>query len=291
MTVGFIGLGKMGLPMALNLVRAGTPLIVWNRSSSPCAPLRELGATVAATPAEVFGHAEIVVVMLADGPAIDLVLQRGTDRFAPMVAGRVLVHMGTTPADYSHGLQADVVAAGGRYVEAPVSGSRGPAAAGELVGMLAGPDDAVDLVAPLLDPVCSMVFRCGAVPAATRMKLAVNLFLVTQVVGLVEAYHLAERLRLDLAVFRSVLDAGPMPSAVSRAKLRVLVEGDFVPQASVSDVHYVSRLVAGAAAGADVSAPLMDVARDLFGEAEQLGHGDEDMAAVLRALQARTHAR
>lgn len=288
MTVGFIGLGTMGLPMALNMVGAGTPLVVWNRSAAAAQVAGEAGATVAGTPAEVFRDAEIVFVMLMNGAVIDEVLERGTPRFAEMVAGRTLVHMGTTEASYSQGLSEAVASAGGTYVEAPVSGSRKPAEDGQLIGMVAGPDAAVAQVLPLLAPVCASTVRCGEVPGATRMKLAVNLFLITQVTGLAESFHFAQSHGLDLEVFRSVLDAGPMASAVSRIKLEKLVGGDFSPQASIRDVHYNSRLIADAAREVAAASPLLDACRDLLAEAEQLGHGPADMAGVVRAIEART---
>lgn len=291
MSVGFIGLGNMGLPMALNMVRAGQPLVVWNRSRDKAELVGAAGATVADSPAHVFRDARTVFLMLANGTVIDEVLERGTSRFAQIVAGRTLVHMGTTEPSYSERLSEDTTSAGGVYVEAPVSGSRRPAEDGQLVGMVAGPDAAVDAVVPLLAPLCATTVRCGEVPSATRMKLAVNLFLITQVTGLAEAFHFAEHNGLDLEVFRSVLDAGPMASNVSRLKLDKLTRGDFEVQASISDVHYNSRLVADAARGAGVSSPVLDTCRDLFAEAEQLGHGPADMAAVLRAIEARTDAR
>ena len=291
MSVGFIGLGHMGLPMALNMVRASRPLLVWNRSRDKAELVAEAGATVAQSPAHVLRESRTVFLMLANGTVIDEVLERGTPRFAQMVAGRTLVHMGTTAASYSEGLFEDTTAAGGSYVEAPVSGSRRPAEAGQLVGMVAGPDAAVDAVLPLLAPLCATTVRCGEVPNATRMKLAVNLFLITQVTGLAEAFHFAENNGLDVEVFRSVLDSGPMASSVSRMKLDKLVQGDFEVQASISDVHYNSRLVAEAASRARVSSPVLDTCRDLFAEAERLGHGQSDMVAVLRALEARTEAR
>src|SRR4051812_20018688 len=111
----------MGQPMALNLVRAGTPVVVFNRSPARCEPLRAAGAQVAASPAEVFERAETVILMLADETAVDAVLGRGTPAFAARLAGRTVVHMGTTSPEYSAGLRDAVVAAGGRYVEAPVS--------------------------------------------------------------------------------------------------------------------------------------------------------------------------
>ena len=291
MGVGFIGLGHMGLPMALNMVRAGTPLTVWNRSRDKAELVAEAGATVAHSPAQVFREARTVFLMLANGTVIDEVLERGTPRFAQMVAGRTLVHMGTTAASYSERLSEDTTSAGGRYVEAPVSGSRRPAEAGQLVGMVAGPAASVDAVLPLLAPLCATTVTCGEVPNATRMKLAVNLFLIAQVTGLAEAFHFAENNGLDVEAFRSVLDSGPMASSVSRLKLEKLVHGDFDVQASIRDVHYNSRLVVDAARRSGVSSPVLDTCRDLFAEAEQLGHGHEDMVAVLRAIEARTEAR
>ena len=110
---------------------------------------------------EVFREARIVLLMLMNGEVVDEVLGRGTPRFAELVDDRIVVHMGTTAASYSLGLGEDVVAAGGTYVEAPVSGSRVPAENGQLVGMVAGPADAVDEVVPLLAPVCATTVRCG----------------------------------------------------------------------------------------------------------------------------------
>ncbi len=127
MKVGFLGLGVMGRPMALNLLRAGTELVVWNRSVAGTEALREAGARVAATAADVFAAAQTVLMMLATEEAIDAVLGRRTPSFAPMVAGRTIVNMGTTSPEYSVALEEAIRTSGGRYVEAPVSGSRKPA--------------------------------------------------------------------------------------------------------------------------------------------------------------------
>ncbi|MER6953327.1 MULTISPECIES: NAD(P)-dependent oxidoreductase [unclassified Streptomyces] len=290
MYVGFVGLGVMGQPMALNLARAGTPLVVWNRTPGRCAPLRAAGAEVAANPAEVFERAEVVILMLADEPAVDAVLGRGTPGFAARVAGRTVVHMGTTSAEYSSRLRDDVRAAGGSYVEAPVSGSRVPAERGELVGMLAGDEDAVAAVRPLLAPMCRETFGCGPVPGALLMKFSVNLFLITLVTGLTEAFHFADRHGLDQGLLRDVLDAGPMASAVSRVKGPKLLARDFTVQAAAADVLKNNRLIAEAARRADLASPLLDVCHTLYGEAVEQGHGGEDMVAVLHALETRTAA-
>ncbi len=287
MTTGFLGLGVMGQPMALNLARAGAPLIVWNRTPERCAPLRAAGAAVAATPAEVFARADVVIVMLANAAAIDAV-------FGPapsMVAGRTVVHMGTTSPEFSGTLGDRVRAAGGRYVEAPVSGSRKPAESGDLVAMLAGEADDVARVRPLLAPMCRETVVCGPVPQALLMKLSVNLFLISMVTGLAEAVHFADRHGLDLGRLVSVLDAGPMASAVSRVKAAKLVDRDFEVQASISDVLENNRLIAEAARAAGVASPLLDACHALYAETLALGHGALDMAAVVHALEARTAER
>lgn len=290
MDIGFIGLGVMGTPMALNLARAGTPLVVWSRSPGGYDALRAAGARVADEAGQVYAQCRTVILMLANDAAIDTVLARGTDDLETRVRDHVIVNMGTTSADYSRQLGADIEAAGGRYVEAPVSGSRKPAEAGQLVVMLAGHDDDVAAVRELVRPLCRDSFVCGAVPSALAMKLSVNLFLITMVTGLTESVHFAERQGIDLALFAEVLNAGPMASDVSRVKLGKLVTQDFSVQAAITDVLKNSRLVAEAARSAGIASPLLDASHALYGETEAQGLGASDMVAVIRAIERRTDA-
>ena len=281
--VGFLGLGIMGEPMARNLAAAGVPVVAWSRT-----PREVTGVGAVARPVEVFAAARVVFVMIAGGEAIDEALGRGTAGFGGLVAGHTIVHMGTTSPEYSAGLEAAIVAAGGSYVEAPVSGSRVPAQHGELVAMVAGDPAAVARVRPLLTPMCREAVECGPVPQALLMKLAVNLYLISMVTGLAEATHFAQRHGLDLERLRGVLDAGPMASAVSRGKADKLVRRDFTPQAALRDVLMNNQLIADAARAAGIASPLLDVCHQLYGEALALGHGADDMAAVVRAHEART---
>ncbi|WP_206952097.1 NAD(P)-dependent oxidoreductase [Trinickia acidisoli] len=286
--VGFIGLGAMGEPMALNLRKAGVPLLVWNRSAPKRALLARAGASVANDAAQVFARCEIVLLMLAHAEAIDLMLARGEPAFRQRARGRTIVHMGTTSPGYSKGLEQAVRAAGGHYVEAPVSGSRKPAEAAQLVAMLAGEREAVEAVGPLFAAMCRQSEYCGEVPAALTMKLAVNLFLITMVTGLAEAAHFAKRQGLNLAQFVSIVDAGPMASDVSRVKAAKLLHENFDVQASIENVLDNNRLVAAAARAAGIASPLLDVCHDLYRETLELGLGGADMVAVVRAVEART---
>lgn len=286
--IGFIGLGVMGQPMALNLARAGTPLVVWNRSPERCEALREAGARVANTPSDVFSQARVVFLMMADESSTDFVLGRGTAAFESNVTRHLLVHMGTNPPEYSLGLEADIRAAGGRYVEAPVSGSRVPAESGQLVAMMAGEHEAVEEIRPLLLSMSRQTVVCGPVPNALVMKLAVNIFLITMVTGLAEAAHFADRHGLDMQRFQAVLDAGPMASSVSRTKIEKLVASDFEVQAAIVDVLKNNRLIAEAARAAGLASPLLDVCHALYRETLALGLGELDMIAVVRAIETRT---
>jgi 3-hydroxyisobutyrate dehydrogenase len=154
--------------------------------------------------------------------------------------------------------------------------------------MLAGQEAPVAEVGPLMAPICHQAFACGSVPGALLMKLAVNIFLITQVTGLAEAFHFADRHHLDRRRFLDVLEAGPMASAVSRAKAAKLLAQDFSAQAAILDVLKNNRLIAEQARASSLASPLLDVCHALYGETAALGHGDADMAAVLYALEART---
>ena len=284
--LGFIGLGSMGEPMASNLAKTGTPLVVWNRSPEKCTKVAELGATIAPDVVEVFARCDVVILMLKDGVAMDEVLARGTQMFAERVKGRTLISMATVSPSYSERLAGEIRAVGGRYVEAPVSGSRKPAEAGQLIAMIAGEVD--ETVRTLLTPMCRDVVDCGAVPNALLMKLAVNQFLITMVTGLVEAIHFAQRHGLDLAQLVAVLDAGPMASDVSRLKAAKLLAADFTAHAAIENVLENNRLIAEAARDAHIASPRLDVCHTLYSETQDLGLAAADMIAVVRAIEHRT---
>jgi 3-hydroxyisobutyrate dehydrogenase len=285
LTLGFLGLGHMGEPMAANLLRARGDLVVWNRSPAAAQRLQTLGARVMATPAVVLDACDTVILMLANLDAINDTLGRTAQSFSAPVRGRVIVNMGTIAPVDSHQLSEALLAHGATYVEAPVSGSRVPAENGALVAMLAGPADVVPHVEELLTPLCRSVFRCGDVPGALTTKLAVNVFLIDMVTGLAEATRFAEGAGIDLEVFRAVLDSGPMSSDVSRMKIAKLLAGDYAAQATIRDVRYNSRLILEQAHRTGTELPLLAASERLLGATEQLGHEDADMVAVLLALR------
>jgi 3-hydroxyisobutyrate dehydrogenase len=289
-TVGFIGLGIMGVPMATNLVRGGVDLVVWARHPHPVEALVAIGARAADDVAGVFDAADTVILMLRDEAAVDAVLSRGHEDFGRLVRDRTVVQMGTFTTGFSRTLAAEVRDHGGRYVEAPVSGSRGPATDAALVAMLAGDPEAVARVEPLIALMCATSHRCGDIPAALSTKLAVNVFLITMVTGLAETFHVAAETGVDLDVLRAVLDAGPMASVVSRGKAAKLREHDMSAQAAIADVLKNARLAEDAASAAVAAHPLTEASRRLYADAVDAGLGTQDMIGVIAALEERTRS-
>lgn len=275
----------MGLPMAGRLCAAGFDMTVYNRSPGPAEALRALGAKVADTAGALFAGCDTVILMLANDGAVDAVLGRDGPGFGDRMKGRLVINMGTHAPIFSHRLEQDIRAVGGSFVEAPVSGSRLPAEAGELVAMLAGEAGAIERARPLLAPMCRDIVAIGAVPSALSMKLAVNLYLIASVAALAEAASLARALDLAPEDFQQVIASGPLASKVALSKLDKMTRRDFAPQAAIHDVCKNAALVAEAATGTDGTYPLLSQSRRLFETVLAAGGGRLDMAAVISAFE------
>jgi 3-hydroxyisobutyrate dehydrogenase len=131
---------------------------------------------------------------------------------------------------------------------------------------------------------------CGEAPNGLLTKIAVNIFLITEVTGLAETMHFAERQGLDLELVREVLDGGQMASDISRVKTAKLVARDFDVQAAITDVLQNNRFIVESARAAGIATPLTDVCLDLYTETENLGLGGIDMVGVVQAIERRTEA-
>jgi 3-hydroxyisobutyrate dehydrogenase len=213
-----------------------------------------------------------VAVVTLTKAAIDAVLRRGEAGVIPRAGAHAIINMSTTLPAYPHGLEADIRSVGGCYVEAPVSGLRKPAEAGQLVEMPAGEVAAIAEVRPLLLPMCRDLIVCCAVPNALAMKLAVNIFLLSTVTGLAVSMHFAERHGLDLNQLALVLNGGQIASDISRVKVPQLVARDFAVHAAIADVLKNNRLIVDAAREAGIASPLTDTCHSLYQQAFDLGH-------------------
>ena len=191
--IGFLGLGIMGKAMAVNLVKAGFDVTVWNRTASKCDPLVALGATAASTPAEVVSSCVYTFGMLSD-PEACLSVVFGDDGVLSAVGpGKSFVDMSTVDAATSQKIGEAVTAKGGRFLEAPVSGSKKPAEDGALIMLAAGDRALFDECAPHFDVVGKKSVYLGDVGQGAKMKLVVNMMLGTMTATFCEALGLSDK--------------------------------------------------------------------------------------------------
>jgi 3-hydroxyisobutyrate dehydrogenase-like beta-hydroxyacid dehydrogenase len=284
--VAFLGLGLMGRPMAVNLARAGHPLAVWNRTATVAAELAaSSSARCAATPADAVRDADVVISMLADGAALAAVYAGADGVLAALPPGAVAVDMGTSGPRAVRDLAAEVARAGGRFVDAPVSGSVGAARDATLTVMAGGDADAVALVSPVLRSVAARVHHVGPTGAGAALKLAINasLFALTEAVA--ELLVVAERSGIDPSVAYDVL----LDSAVAAPAVRYRREAFLDPSVPTSfRLELAAKDLAlfrehCSAVGAPT--PLAGAVGVVVGDAVAAGFGGRDLAALVEWLR------
>lgn len=280
MRVGFIGLGTMGTPMALNIARQ-LPLTVWNRSESRYPLLRKAGAQIAASPVALLQHTDYVFTMLFDEKAFQSVFDQD---FKSRLAGKTIINTSSVSTRFSQNLANQVHSAGGNYVEMPVSGSKVPAEQGQLVGMIAGDPIIAEKIKPLVAHITKDAIYCGEIGMGLKTKYAVNLYLITMTAGLAESMALARAQGLDIQAFGSVLDAGPMASPYSKLKIAKMVDQDWSAQAAVKDCYNLTQLIDAASEEAQAHSPIIRLTASLYKQAIEKGLGENDMIAVERIL-------
>jgi len=280
--VAVLGTGIMGSAMARNLAAAGLRTMVWDRSSEATAPLADAGALVAASPQDAIRDARVVITMLPTADVVNSVVFAAAA--AAFADGAVWAQMGTIGLAATSGIgerlgriRSDVM-----FVDAPVSGSKGPAEAGQLLILASGPPAAEAIVRPAFSAIGRKTVWLGEAGQGTRMKMVVNAYLATLVEGVAEALELAERLGIDPAALEDAIEGGPLDAPLADAKLHKMKSGDYTPEFplewALKDVD-----LAIAAAGAD-RLPLLEALSRHWRAAVEAGHGRDDISAVRLAL-------
>lgn len=282
MKIGFLGLGTMGTPMALNLCRK-FPVTVWNRSNSKYAPLVAAGAKVAEKPSQVVQQSDVIFTMLFDAPAIESTMNNDNS-FLDSIRGKTLINTSSIPVDSSLKLANQIHKAGGDFIEMPVSGSKIPAEQGQLVGMMAGDAALCEKLKPIVEPLTKVAIYCGPIGSGLKAKYAANVFLITLTAGLAESMNLARAQGIDLEAFGQILDNGPMASAYSKIKIAKIINQDWSAQAALKDCFNNTELVKSAAQNAGAEIPLMQVCNVLYKESLVKGLDEDDMIAVYKTF-------
>ncbi|MFL5959558.1 MAG: NAD(P)-dependent oxidoreductase [Gaiellaceae bacterium] len=279
-TVAVLGTGTIGQPMARNLLRAGFEARVWNRTREKAEPLARDGATVCDTAAEAAAGAELVLTVLADADATAETVEE-----VAFGDGAVWVQSATVGVDGAERLAELAQEKGVDFVDAPVLGTRQPAEEGKLVVLASGPDDALDRCAPLFDAIGQTTRRLGPVPNGSKLKLVTNLWLLAVTEGAAEAIALAEGLDLDPREFLSTMEGSQIDTPYLHLKGEAMLERRLEPSFKLKLAEKDASLVLEAAAHAGVEARVAQAVREAFERGVELGHGDEDMAAVYFAAR------
>jgi 3-hydroxyisobutyrate dehydrogenase len=282
--VAVLGLGTMGAGMARSLLRAGLPVDVWNRTPERAADVAAAGAVAHADPADAVAGAGVVITMLADAAAArSVALDQGL--LAAMRPGAIWAQMGTIGVAATEELAAAV--AGRRsdvgFVDAPVSGSRAPAEAGELVILAAGPERLRGALEPAFGAVGQMTRWLGEKPgAASRLKLVVNTWLMFLIEGAAEVMALADALGVDRSEVLGLLGTGRMSSAVAAAKARKMDSGDDSPDFALEWAVKDMGLALDAASSSTLT--VLDALRNRWQALVDQGLGGLDTSAARHGL-------
>jgi 3-hydroxyisobutyrate dehydrogenase len=282
--VAVLGIGAMGHGMATSALRAGIPTTVWNRERGATRDLADLGAEVAESAADAARRAAIVVTMVTDTDAV-MSIARDQGMLAALAPGSIWVQMSTIGvagiervAALVDGERPDVM-----FVDAPVSGSKDPAAQGQLTIFASGPDEARARLSPLFDALGQRTVWVGPVGAGSRLKVVNNTWLAFANQAVAASVALARRLGLETDTVVDALGGGPLVSPWQAAKLQRIAQGEFSAQFALSlalkDVHLALQ------AAADDRFAALGCLADEWQQVIDQGLGDQDLTVVTRALE------
>ena len=287
--IALLGLGVMGAGMAGCLLRAGFPLTVYTRTAAKAAPFVERGAALAATPREAAVGADIVISMVGDDDASRAVWLGPDGALAGAGAGSVLVECSTLSLDWVRELAGLAAERGLPLLDAPVTGSREAAAAGELRLLVGGEAAALERARPALEAVSQRIVHLGPSGSGALMKLVNNLMGAVQIAALAEGLLLAERGGLHMAEVVPLIINGAPGSPIVKGKAARIAARDYSDtQFALRWMHKDTTYALRAADAFGVPMPTLAAAREVYRLARNRGLDDADFAAVAEALRPAT---
>ena len=284
-TIGFIGLGIMGLPMAKNLVAAHHDVIGYNRSPGKVAELEASGGRGAASVAEATTGADVIITMLPDTPDVEAVVLGENGVLANGRPGQLLIDMSTITPATSRLVAERASNRGLRTLDAPVSGGEAGAIEGTLSIMVGGEAADYDAAEPVLAAMGSTIVHVGPHGAGQSVKAANQLIVAGNIQLLAEALALVEALGVDPEAAVSVLRGGLAGSTVLERKAGNMLARDFPPGFRLALHHKDMGIVTSAAREAGVSIPLGGAVAQLITALVARGHGDLDHSALFKLTE------
>jgi 3-hydroxyisobutyrate dehydrogenase-like beta-hydroxyacid dehydrogenase len=282
--IGFLGLGIMGTAMATNLVRAGFNVTVWNRTQEKCEPLLKLGANQADSPCEVASRCDITFAMLADPAAAKEVCLGEQGVIRGIREGGGYIDMSTVDDITARMINAAVSKAGGRFVEAPVSGTKKPAEDGTLIILAAGDPSLYEEAKPAFEKMGKMCPYLGDVGQAARMKLVVNMVMGGMMTAFCEGMALGRKGGLEGAQILEIIAASALANPMFAGKGGLLLNKNF--PVSFPLKHMQKDLRLAVSLGDQLGQPLPSAAtsNETFKLAMKEGYADHDFSAVFNVI-------
>jgi 3-hydroxyisobutyrate dehydrogenase-like beta-hydroxyacid dehydrogenase len=277
--VGVIGLGKMGLPIAANLIERGFSVIGYRRSGSP--ELAGLGGTVAGSAAEVAASADVLLSIVPAAEDVEEITGGPAGTLTALKPGTVHIEMSTIDVDRKRRIRDAVQAKGGDLLDCPVSGSPGMVAPRLASTFASGERTSVDQVSAVLDAISGPWVYTGAFGTGARMKYIANLLLAVHTVAAAEAMALARSGGLDLDLVQRTLDNSIASSAIWKQRGPLMAERRWSPAPGpIATLHPILEQIEDYAAQAGLTAPVFAAAKEVFDKALADGWGEKDIACV-----------
>ena len=286
-TIGFLGLGVMGAPMAANLLAAGHEVVAWNRSPEPLAKLVEQGARGADGPAAVAAEADLVISIVSDDAAVREVLGGPDGAIAAARPGSLIVDMSTVSPALARELAAAASARGVGFLDAPVSGGDVGAQQGTLSIMVGGEADDLERARPAFEVLGSRVTHVGAAGAGQVAKACNQVLVAVIFGGLAEALVLGSKLGADPAAILDAVGGGMAANRIMEVRRDNFLGHDFAPGFKVDLHHKDLEIALGASGEVDAPLPLTAAVQQMFRQLRAAGHGGEDDSALLRVAEQR----
>ena len=280
--IGFVGLGRMGRPMASNLVRKGFSLSVHDINPAAVRTLVEVGAKPANGVPGVVEGSDVIVTMLPSGIEVDAIANGPDGIFAHARSGQLVMDMSTVEPRTTDKLAAEAARRGLAFVDAPVGRLASHADRGESLFMVGGTEADFKRVLPLLQAMGTTIHHCGPAGSGIRTKLVNNLLAVASCQLNAEALALSQRLGLDLAKTLEVIHG----TTATNGQLKLnwpgkVLAGDTAPGFSIDLAHKDLSLIIAAAQAETMALPMVAAAREAFTMARTAGHGGNDFSAIV----------
>ncbi|HSQ78878.1 MAG TPA: NAD(P)-dependent oxidoreductase [Nitrospirota bacterium] len=285
MKIGFIGLGIMGSRMAENLLKKGHELVVYNRTKQKAGPLIAAGAVWAPTPADVAKQVTVLITMLDKPDAVAETALIGKHGFLNHLADNSLwIDCSTVNPSFSKLMAHEAKQRRVRFLDAPVTGTKGPAEEGQLLFFVGGEKADMDEARPLLEAMGRAVHHIGGYGMGTSMKMVGNLILAQAMVAFSEAIVLGESLGIPKDLLFNTLLSSPVAAPFLAMKRGKLESGNFETEFPLQWMHKDTQLVAETAYEAGVAIPATNTVKEIYALAVRKGLGEQDFSAVYKLL-------